>query len=270
MAATLNAKKIFGDVVSKGVGNLMIDYTKDPAKLTTSTENSINIALAPSFGKLREDVKKLDDALVGIVAISTKEIEKLAPIDRTFEKMRSILLQNPAIEAWVDETGNTGDYHATDALIKSSTNDFKFDGSPDSAIVEEALTFMSKLIKDPDVVDSLKFDKKAMANIVAQSGATVRNFETFFSASEYEEKNVLEVGVLRYPDLDNPFVKLYRVKFSAVRDCKRIIWHETNKNYLKGEVDIQKFKPRDSTWANVTKDLRQKAVASVIAMLDDL
>ncbi|EPS45517.1 hypothetical protein H072_439 [Dactylellina haptotyla CBS 200.50] len=276
--SSFSVKQIYGEVVGKGVGNLMTNFASDPAKLvgilndssknstlhTVSSEGSINIGLAPSFGTLKANIKELDDALVGIVAISTKEIQKLPPSDRTFEKIRATLLQNAAIEPHGDH------YQAYDTFTKASNDAFRFDGSPDSGIVADVLNFFRKLINDSDVLNSLNFDKNVVARMVAESGATVRNFETFFSANEHEEKTVLEVAVLRYPDLDHPYLKLYRVKLKAIRDCKRVLFAENNRNSIQGEVDIQKFKPRQSVWASISQPVRDKARASVVAMIEEL
>lgn len=47
-----------------------------------------------------------------------------------------------------------------------------------------------------------------MANIVAQTGATVDSFETFWAKHESHEQTMLDIGVLRFPDIQNPYFKV--------------------------------------------------------------
>ncbi|KAK6530796.1 hypothetical protein TWF281_007633 [Arthrobotrys megalospora] len=277
----IDAKKVFGKGVVKGVESLMSDYASNPTKLLVvlndssqnsalrmkSTENGVDIGLAPCFGALATDIGNLDERIVGVAAMATKEIERMEHTNRTFEKIRSTLLQNQSIEGWTDRHGVPEHYYATDALFKSSTSDFKSDRSQNSSIVS---TFINKLINDPDVVNSLQFDNKTLAKIVSETGATVRDFEVNFSASEYEEKTILEVLVLRYPDLNHQYLKLYRVKFTAIRDNRTRLFYEEKRNCLRGEVDIQKFRPRDSIWDMISSEIRHRAVGTLMTMLDDL
>lgn len=55
---------------------------------------------------------------------------------------------------------------------------------------------------------STKIDIKVLANIVAQTGATVDAFVTVFYKEEKHEKTVVDIGVLRFPDIDNPYFKV--------------------------------------------------------------
>lgn len=64
------------------------------------------------------------------------------------------------------------------------------------------------LIKDSDVLRSTKIDIKVLAEIVAQTGATITNVETLFFKEESHERNLVDIGVLRYPDIDQPYFKV--------------------------------------------------------------
>lgn len=47
-----------------------------------------------------------------------------------------------------------------------------------------------------------------MARIVAQSGATIDSFETFWVKTETHEQTMIDIGVLRFPDPDQPYFKV--------------------------------------------------------------
>ena len=61
-----------------------------------------------------------------------------------------------------------------------------------------------KLINDADVLAATQIDIKVLAQIVAQTGATIDSFETLVVKKESHDKTLVDIGVLRFPDLDNP------------------------------------------------------------------
>ena len=70
------------------------------------------------------------------------------------------------------------------------------------------LTWFTNLIDDPDVLNSTQIDSKVMADIVAQTGATITSFEDFFFKQEEHSKDIVDIGVLRYPDIDRPYFQV--------------------------------------------------------------
>jgi hypothetical protein len=59
----------------------------------------------------------------------------------------------------------------------------------------------------------------------------------FFSALgkiEEHKSHVLDVGILRYPDLDNPYFKVYRIELEARSTCYRGLALERNSNGISG------------------------------------
>lgn len=69
-------------------------------------------------------------------------------------------------------------------------------------------TWFVNLIADDNVLQSTKIDVNVLAQIVAQTGATVDGFETFFAKKEHHEQTLVDIGVLRFPDIDHPFFKV--------------------------------------------------------------
>lgn len=95
-------------------------------------------------------------------------------------------------------------------------------------------TWFTNVIADDDVLKSTKIDIDVPAKIVAQSGATIVSFETFFAKNEHHEKTLIDIGVLRFPDIDRPYFKLYRIKLVAWSDSSRILFHQEDKNGITG------------------------------------
>lgn len=99
-----------------------------------------------------------------------------------------------------------------------------------------------------------------LAKIVGATGAAVDSFESFFGRSEYHERTMLEIGVLRYPDIDNPFFKVYRIKLVAWSDCTRVLMVQKDKNGITGDFSMRRYKPRESVISGLKKETKVKAI----------
>ncbi|CAN0189004.1 unnamed protein product [Discosporangium mesarthrocarpum] len=161
----------------------------------------------------------------------------------------SLMYQNPPVEPVPGEE----EVFSSDKLIKSvGASAFNFDGSPSASIVKEVHTWFMYLIKDTDVIDSTGTDINVLADIVTSTGTAVSPTNTM--------SGLIEIGVLRYPDIENLFYKLYRIKFTAWSNCSRVLFLESDKNGITGEFRSRKFKARQSVIAGVREEIRKKAV----------
>lgn len=103
-------------------------------------------------------------------------------------------------------------------------------------------------------------DVDVLAKIVASSGARVDSFETFFAKKESHEQKVIDIGVLRYPDTDHPYFKVYRMQLVAWSDCSRILFVQDDKNGITGDLRVRKYKPRESVLSGLREETRKKAI----------
>ncbi|KAF4547802.1 Hypothetical protein D9617_36g063400 [Elsinoe fawcettii] len=238
-----NLAQIFGKTPE--IGDLVknFDFNKIDVRDSKSDE-FLHADLAPSYGKLSTGaVKDLDEDLKIMIAGTMKVLEKLP--DKKWESVLSAMMQNGMIEPDGD-----GIIRA-DQIIEEGTAPFKTDGSPDAAIVDRARNvktwFVDKLIQDEDVIKSTRINIDVLANIVAQTGATVDSFEAFWAKHERHEQTVVDIGVMRFPDIDHPHFKLYRIKSTAWSDSSRVMFVQNDKNGITGEFNCKKFKSRATT-----------------------
>ncbi|KAG0304285.1 hypothetical protein BGZ99_002439, partial [Dissophora globulifera] len=202
-------EKIFG---SKDIKDVLGNFNWDNVSVSEKQDDAfVHCDLAPSLGKLNKAaVMAMDENLKVIIAGTTRTIEQLPKGQRNWEDITSALGQNVLLEPLDD--GIT----RSDKLIKDSgLSAFKFDGAPDESIMREVHTWFTTLVSDEDVLKSTKIDIDFLAKIVAWTGATVEDFETVFAKNEYHEQRVVDIGVLRYPDFEHPFFKVYRIKLTA-------------------------------------------------------
>ncbi|KAH7110726.1 hypothetical protein EDB81DRAFT_926865 [Dactylonectria macrodidyma] len=265
MTSLANAAPLLTNVFGKtgDVGDLVknFDFSKISVNDTKSDE-FLHTDLAPSFGKLNKDsLKEIDDKLKIMIAGTMKVLGRQT--DKSWKAVLSTMMQNELLEP------DSAEVARADKLIKESSNDFKFDGGADSSIVREVQTWFSNLISDADVLESTKIDIDVLANIVAQTGATVDSFESFFAKDEHHEQTLIDIGVLRFPDIDRPFFKLYRIKLVAWSDSSRILFHQEDRNGITGEFNSRIFRPRASVINSLTESARGKAIAAANALFDD-
>lgn len=219
----------------------------------------VRCSLAYSFGKLtKESVKMMDEKLKILIAGTVRELQKIPSDQLSWDKVVSIFNQNSLME----RMGNS-EINKSDKLIKDrGTSAFKCDGSPDAAIVKEVESwFINLLGNDQYIVNDTKIDIKMLADIVAASGAFVDSFEALFYKKEYHEKTVVDVGILRFPDIENPFVKVYRIKLTAWNDCSRYFFVQDDKSGITGEFNAVKYKPRESVISRLKEETKEKATA---------
>ncbi|KAF8967205.1 hypothetical protein BGZ46_000228 [Entomortierella lignicola] len=202
----------------------------------------------------------MDDKLKIIVTATTRAIDKLPFEERTWENVISTLSQNPLLEPLDDGIARA------DKLIKDyGSNAFK-DGSPDQAIVREVQSWFTGLVADEDVLRSIKIDINVLGMIVACTGAEIDSFESFFAKDKHHEQTVVDIGVLRYPDIEHPYFKVYSITLTAWSDCSRILFWESDKNGITGKYNVRRYVPRES----VIRELKDETKKKVIQEAKDL
>jgi len=166
-------------------------------------------------------------------------------------------MQNVLIEPMVGETANIA---RADKLIKTGTSYFNYDRKKDWGVVREVQSWFAKLVGDDDILNSTGIDLNVLADIVSTTGATINSFEAFFAKNEHHEKNVVDIGVLRYPDPDHPFFKVYRIQLSAWSDTRRVVFVGEDANGITGQISVRLFKPRDSVISGLKEEVKKKAI----------
>jgi len=189
-----------------------------------------------------------------MIAGTMRALAKVPIQQRSWEKVLSVMMQNPLLEP------ETSGIARADKLVKEGTNVFLVDGSPDPNIVREVETWFINLIQDDDVLKSTAIDIKVMANIVAQTGATIDSFEALIYKNEYHEKTMVDIGVLRFPDIDHPHFKLYRIQLIAWSDSTRVLFVQKDKNGITGEFNSRVFKPRASVINELSGTVKKQAI----------
>ena len=276
----------------KDISKVVQQAINDPGFVDIKSEANFTYKLAPCFGKLTsESMKAMDDQLKVMIAGTTNSLQentknkmKLADDNKkaaddpsrflSWEEIVSILSQNVMIET--QSSPNTDNPpKQVDEIFKSDhysyggTSFFKVDGSPDQQIINEILSWWKNFVADSDIIQSTNIDVNPLAKITAETGAHVNDPINLIVGKEYLSKTLLDVGVLRYPDIDHPYFKIYRLKVTAFRNCHRILFAEDNKNGFLAELNVRKYKPRQSVMDGLRKthpEIWSKAIDEAVAL----
>ena len=70
------------------------------------------------------------------------------------------------------------------------------------------MAWFTHLIQDQDVLSATKIDIRVMAGIVAKTGAAIRVLSDMVWNKESQSKTIVDIGVLRFPDITHPYFKV--------------------------------------------------------------
>ena len=93
-----------------------------------------------------------------------------------------------------------------------------------------------------------------LAKIAAETGASVNSFKNFWANKDSKSEKVLEIGLIRFPDTENPHIKLYRIQIFAWYNSARVLMVQHDQAGFDLEFDVMKFKANDSIVAEITKE----------------
>ncbi|EJD46536.1 hypothetical protein AURDEDRAFT_151552 [Auricularia subglabra TFB-10046 SS5] len=213
--------------------------------------------LAPTYGVLQSDaVIAMDDELKVAVAGSARAISRIPPAHRTWTAVMGALSQSPVLAPMPDS-----DVNRTDELIKERMNWFKGSSQYD-AVVKEVQAWFTKLVVDPDVLKArTAVDIGAVTKIVAHAGNTIDGLVPY--KKERRQTTLLDIGILRYPDTEHPFIKVYRIELFAWYESKMVLGRAHDRNGITGllEFNARSFKPRESVIAGMRASAKEKAIA---------
>ncbi|KAI0330041.1 hypothetical protein GY45DRAFT_795182 [Cubamyces sp. BRFM 1775] len=266
---TVKLEQVFDPkVLTSGLAELVKNFDFSQLSVKDETKDDyLHLDLAPSFGGLtKEDVKAMDEQLKVMISGTMRALEKERQKGEniSWETVVSVMTQNPLLEPFGDEIVRS------DKLIKEGNGFFKFDGSPDRAIVEQVNSWFAALIQDEDVLKSTHIDINVMGAIVAQTGAMVNSIGSLLYMKEEHRKTLVDIGVLRFPDLDNPFFKVYRIKLVAWSRSARVLVAQQDKNGIVGEFASRRFRPRKSVMDKLSRNTVNKAVAEAEALFSPI
>ncbi|EJD46518.1 hypothetical protein AURDEDRAFT_164346 [Auricularia subglabra TFB-10046 SS5] len=216
--------------------------------------------IAPSYGVLAAgSVIGMDVNLKVAIAATARALQNIPPQGRTWTAIMGTLTQCSVLDPCPDSDINRADCYYADR-----TNWFKKSENYD-AVVKEVQAWFTKLIVDPDILKLRSaVDLKVVSSIVAHAGNVAEGLCLY--KKEKREKTLLDVGMVRYPDPEHPFIKVYRIELRAWYDSRVVLGRARDQNGIVGEFSARTFKPRNSVIEQMRLTVLEKAVSEANGM----
>ena len=250
-----------------------LDSAQD--QITTISEQHkdtrCHFRVAPSFGKLTKDsFIMMDDHLKLLLAVTFRNIEKFIKDEGqdnlSWENLLSLMEQNSMIER-----KSSNELNVKQSKQRDETNWFKFDGSANEFICEGVIRWIRESIQDPELLTII--GEEAMmkiGTIFAESGAAVDNFLHFFANNETHEYTLLDVGIIRTPDISRPYLQLFRIKIYVKRHDQRVFFIQNDNNTLYIEANTRDYVPREDVMKLISPKVMAKALEDTNKIFADL
>ncbi|GAB1599868.1 hypothetical protein Ahia01_000264200, partial [Argonauta hians] len=188
---------------------------------------------------------------VGLERLQAQELNRTVK----FEEYVSAMTKNPLLAPTEKGRFYKKDFKAFESLGLSN-------GASNKAIAEQVKTWFVNLIQDKDILDSTQIKIEDFANIAAASGAAVDSFAALLYKKVYIKRDVVDLGVIRYPDMEHPYLKMYRIELFAYRKSERILMVEKTSSGIGGTINVRRFIPRGTVISKLKEETIGKAVES--------
>lgn len=216
-------------------------------------------------------VALLDDDLKIMITAATQSLEGISLERRSWETIVASMMKNPFLELDGHEINQTF------RLAKEGASFFKFGHSsakssaPNEADLKQWISGFVGSIQEPDLlypmsvfVDGLA--KTASAALTSTTQST-RIESPQSGDSRPNQRVVADIGVLRYPTLQSPYLRLYRVKLILWSSVERTITGPSNrKTGITAEHCFRRFKPRKALISDIPVEIKETAIAGAAVL----
>ncbi|XP_029637818.1 uncharacterized protein LOC115213052 isoform X2 [Octopus sinensis] len=241
----------------------------DPKTLLASQNVPFKCGLAPSLGNLTKKVFQDMDRNVQVLIGTTKSIiEKLiqqkGAHNLKFEDYVGAMKQNKFIQ--IPSGG---------IIRRSKSLSSSYSGISDGRTLSNTARrieswYKGDLLGDKDVYEAAEINLEDFKNLVSTTGAAIRSFETFFYVNQYITREVVNFGILRYPEPKKPYFQMYRIKLAAYKHTERILFIENTSSGISGKFEMYKFAPSGGIIAEIDPNYFNRFITSALDSLGPL
>ena len=251
-----------------------LDRVQD--ELTTIAEPNKEIRchfrVAPSWGTLEKDsIIMMDDHLKAWLYLTFKNIDKLirdkGEANLSWDNFVGLMDQNMMIQ----RKDRIKDMNVQQSKSRSELNWFKFNGSADEIVRDGVVRWIRESIQDPELLKIIGEDAMLkIATIFSESGASVDSFFHFFANTDQEEYTLLDVGIIRIPDITKPSLQLFRIKIHVKRQDTRVFFGQSDTSELHLEANTRDYEPKEDVMKLITGRALKRAVDEMNGMFAEM
>lgn len=193
------------------------------------------------------------------LAISTNSLSQeidasmRAAMKMQMERVEAIQLANGGYISWkklitlFDSNGTQfqplpdEDKCRADYLTEGGWHVFKFNGGASAHDMSKAHTKMQTFVEDPAIWNVLKIDLNVISELFGRTGVRVKDFETFFAASDKRAHVAIDCGAIRFPRKEDPYFTLYRFRVIVMKDTTRFLFVQHDDKVLEMSLTTRKY-----------------------------
>ena len=257
-----------GDIGAQVMSNMWEMCKSAPTKSNTPFSHVfIHDKIAKEFDgdNLSDWVQKLDNHMVTACTMAVRDLKlwlKEHGADYlTWDKVESIFNNCDYI---VKDDASAK--RINDIKIYDEVNWFRFDGSPDECRKREIITWFKDLFNkegEQAVLDNSVIVQEGtldrLASIAAETGAAVKDPASLFVATDKRSDKVMEIGVIRFPRREDPYIKLFRLEIFAFFKSSRILVGQRDQAGFEIEYNSVQFKPNKRVVDGIAEEFVEKA-----------
>ncbi|EJD46468.1 hypothetical protein AURDEDRAFT_164299 [Auricularia subglabra TFB-10046 SS5] len=106
--------------------------------------------------------------------------------------------------------------------------------------------WFAKLVGDADLVSArAEVDLSSISPVVSHAGRPTA--QSLLFKKERKTKQLVDVGLVRYPDPKQPYVKVYRIELSAWYESTILLGCTFDKNGVRATFDLLEMEPLEMT-----------------------
>jgi hypothetical protein len=227
--------------------------------MTAGTPVRCNLAVkfTPTDGRpLSSHVQEMDRYLKAMLVGTLRAFNRNPQSTNNWESVMSTMLNNPLLEE--EERYRVHREERKEIEMKSSTEIdadkmrlWYFNFLNDFDVFSDTTTTVSKLA-------DMNVYTRAKARLEASG---VNSFVTLFRRDETVETEVIDLGIIRFPDANHPYIKIYRIQVRVWSDATRILFFRRMRHGLYAIFDSARFKPREAVMRRISSTVMDQAVA---------
>ena len=219
----------------------------------SGTQQSYSLRVLPFDAVLSKGIydKYDDDRLKFITATVSNKMKDLcddAGKDISWDRLQVIMLQNAALQE-KNKRYDKRNFYFLDGKAKVSNDEMK---KRINTYVKECDTdvFDAVRIHDPEITEVIQF----VANQSVEFGILPKSVSNSMS--------LLDIGMIRFPTKDNPYVKLYRFQLTGTFSGSRFMMvQDTEERILTVTVDSCEYYPNYDLLQRIDPEYVDKTIA---------
>ncbi|XP_036365327.1 uncharacterized protein LOC115219946 isoform X2 [Octopus sinensis] len=229
-------------------------------RLTEKTELGdkfdIRFELAATFGTLQfESLKMIDDNLKIMVAGAISEMDKLNKT--SWDGLLDSLDRIPYLEM---VGGRTNFTESNMTRVRTEMLDFA-SREVDYMTVFFTELWFDRLIQEHPMLGEMNINITNLAYYLA-NGEEI-SIKNALLGNDYKRRELMDLAILRFPDITNPYLTVFMLHFDLVRDSIRLFVLEQIVVGIRCRFNYAKYVPNEEYLKQLREDTRETLVKDI-------